>query len=217
MKRSVVRLKLLLCAATAAAALSATSAQAQSNFSFAGTLNDPNQVLFFDFDVGDASTVTLVSYSYAGGVNAAGQVIARGGFDPILGVYNAAGIRIGQNDDGGGSVPADSVTGLRYDTYFQSLLTPGSYRAAVSVFPNFGPTDLNTGSFAGAGSFTDAGGNARDSHFAFDVLGVASATGPGGIGGVPEPATWALMILGFGGVGGAMRRRGSVRTTVNFA
>jgi hypothetical protein len=29
------------------------------------------------------------------------------------------------------------------------------------------------------------------------------------LGGVPEPATWALMILGFGAVGGAMRRRRS--------
>ena len=28
------------------------------------------------------------------------------------------------------------------------------------------------------------------------------------IAAVPEPATWALMILGFGAVGGAMRRRG---------
>jgi hypothetical protein len=28
---------------------------------------------------------------------------------------------------------------------------------------------------------------------------------PGGE--VPEPATWAMMILGFGGVGGLMRRR----------
>ena len=26
-------------------------------------------------------------------------------------------------------------------------------------------------------------------------------------GRLPEPATWALMILGFGGIGGAMRRR----------
>ena len=33
---------------------------------------------------------------------------------------------------------------------------------------------------------------------------------------VPEPATWALMILGFGAVGGAMRRR-SVKTAVRFA
>ena len=31
----------------------------------------------------------------------------------------------------------------------------------------------------------------------------------GGVGGVPEPATWAMMILGFGFVGSAMRRRRS--------
>lgn len=36
-------------------------------------------------------------------------------------------------------------------------------------------------------------------------------------GGVPEPATWAFMILGFGAVGGAMRRRQSVAATVRFA
>jgi hypothetical protein len=29
----------------------------------------------------------------------------------------------------------------------------------------------------------------------------------GGGGGVPEPATWAMMILGFGGIGALMRRR----------
>lgn len=34
---------------------------------------------------------------------------------------------------------------------------------------------------------------------------------------VPEPATWALMILSFGAVGGAMRRRQSVAATVRFA
>jgi hypothetical protein len=32
-----------------------------------------------------------------------------------------------------------------------------------------------------------------------------------GMGAVPEPASWALMILGFGFVGAAMRQRGSVR------
>nr|WP_205958336.1 PEPxxWA-CTERM sorting domain-containing protein [Qipengyuania sediminis] len=35
------------------------------------------------------------------------------------------------------------------------------------------------------------------------------------IAGVPEPGTWAMMILGFGFVGGAMRRRGAM--TLRFA
>ncbi len=38
---------------------------------------------------------------------------------------------------------------------------------------------------------------------------------------VPEPGTWAMMILGFGAVGGAMRRRGATakasRTRLTFA
>ena len=47
------------------------------------------------------------------------------------------------------------------------------------------------------------------------VSGVLTATV--GAGAVPEPATWALMIVGFGAVGGAMRRRSTVRTNVSFA
>lgn len=35
-------------------------------------------------------------------------------------------------------------------------------------------------------------------------------------GGVPEPATWAMMLLGFGGMGYAMRRRTKVSTRVRF-
>jgi hypothetical protein len=34
---------------------------------------------------------------------------------------------------------------------------------------------------------------------------------------VPEPATWAMMILGMGAVGFAMRRRRAVKTTVSYA
>jgi len=37
-------------------------------------------------------------------------------------------------------------------------------------------------------------------------------------GGVPEPASWAMMIGGFGLVGGTLRRRRAIlRTTVSFA
>lgn len=34
---------------------------------------------------------------------------------------------------------------------------------------------------------------------------------------VPEPATWALMLVGFGMVGFAMRKRAQVNTTVRYA
>ncbi|MHA6722554.1 PEPxxWA-CTERM sorting domain-containing protein [Sphingomonas sp. RS2018] len=34
---------------------------------------------------------------------------------------------------------------------------------------------------------------------------------------VPEPATWAMMMLGFGGMGFALRRRAKVTTRVRFA
>jgi hypothetical protein len=35
--------------------------------------------------------------------------------------------------------------------------------------------------------------------------------------GVPEPATWAMMMLGFGGVGYSMRRRSNVSARICLA
>ena len=35
--------------------------------------------------------------------------------------------------------------------------------------------------------------------------------------GVPEPSTWAMLLMGFAGVGAAMRRRAAVRARVRFA
>lgn len=71
------------------------------NFSFTGTFSQDDNVQLFHFTVGDTSTVTLRTWSYAGGVNAAGQTIARGGFDPILALFDGTGVLINQNDDGG--------------------------------------------------------------------------------------------------------------------
>ena len=38
-----------------------------------------------------------------------------------------------------------------------------------------------------------------------------------GVGAVPEPATWAFMIFGFGAIGGAMRRQRKANVKVSFA
>ncbi len=37
------------------------------------------------------------------------------------------------------------------------------------------------------------------------------------IGGIPEPTTWAMLIFGFGAIGGAMRRKAKVTTKVSYA
>ncbi len=46
------------------------------------------------------------------------------------------------------------------------------------------------------------------------VNGNAAAASPGA---VPEPATWAMMLIGFGAIGGAMRRRKATASRVNYS
>src|SRR5271169_4094200 len=109
------------------AALLVPSLSKADNFSFTGNLSAGNQVQVFDFSVGAVSNVILETWSYAGGTNAAGTLIARGGFDPILAVFDGTGALVGQNDDGGSSVSAD-ITGVHYDTYLNlTTLAAGDY------------------------------------------------------------------------------------------
>lgn len=195
-------------AAAAACALCFAPAGAV-DFSFTGSLTEPSEVQFFDFSVGAFSTVTLRTWSYAGGVNAAGDLIPRGGFDPILALFELpGGAKIGENDDGPfGTVDPDPVSGRAWDTFFVVDLDPGLYRVSVAVYPNFSSGDNLADGFDGADTFDDVSGvpdNPRTANWAFDILNVESAVV---VPGIPEPATWGLMIAGFGFVGFAARRR----------
>lgn len=145
-----------------------------------------------------SSVVTLRTLSYAGGVNASGQTIGRGGFDPILAVFDSQGRLIGQNDDGGSSVPADPVTGRHYDTFLTVSLPPGTYTVCIMQYDNFanGPNLSNGFVDTGRGNFTaalygppgatdpfwDANSSKRDGHWAFDILNVNQAQA------IPKPA-----------------------------
>ena len=100
---------------------------------------------------------------------------------------------------------------------FDGLNGAGNLLATISLSPNAGNCP---GYSAGFCPFSAAGitfaGTAKSVSFAgvadqivFDDVTFGSST-PGG---VPEPAAWAMMLAGFGLVGGAMRRRQKVAVT----
>ena len=76
-----------------AAVLGATLPSQALDFDFSGTFHQDNDVVGLGFVVGVPSTVTVFSSSWLSGNPPAG-------FDPILDVWDSAGNRIAQQDDG---------------------------------------------------------------------------------------------------------------------
>ena len=197
-----------LFAALCASVLSAGAA----NLSYTGQFTYDNDVQLFTFTVGQASTVGLRTWSYAGGVNAAGQTIARGGFDPILALFNSAGQLIEQQEDGGCSrVAADAVTKQCWDNSFDVQLAAGSYTASITQYNNFTVSDNLADGFYYQGAqyqnfrngFVDEMEVKRNGSWALDILNVS----PAAEAAVPEPATLGLMGLALAGMGVLRRRR----------
>ena len=83
---------------------------------------------------------------------------------------------------------------------------------ATGTDPNINDVDIgwkfDPGSFASLGTFQST----ADAPFAYGTL-VVSELNPT----VPEPVTWAMMLVGFGAVGFAMRRRKQTELTFRRA
>ena len=188
--------------AAASLVLASTSMQA-ANLSFTGTLNDDNDLRLFTFTLAADSDVTLRTWSYAGGLNAAGSLIGAGGFDALVSLFAGSGnaaILIGANDDGVG-VAVDPSTGFAYDSLLELFaLSAGTYTVALTEFDNFasGPT-LGDG-FIGNSII---GFDGRSAAWALDILGVERALQ------IPEPAGLPLAVLGLAAMG--VLRRPTVR------
>jgi len=184
-----------------------------TNFSFTGTLAADDDVQLSSFTTGSSATVTLRTYGYAGGTQANGNVVPRGGFDPILALFDSVGNLIALNDDGA-DVTADSVTDAAFDSELSRFLVAGAYTVAISQSGNsaIGPTLADGFAEAGSpfftawvgctnGQFCDVTGDDRTSFWALDVLNAEAAET------TPEPSTALLLGLGLVVLGGTLRRK----------
>ena len=90
----------------------------------------------------------------------------------------------------------NSVSGGASSTYTFTSLTPGAFAGLTLVGSNF------------AGGFTYGliGDTITVNFDGFESGGQFQTVFSVAAGSVPEPATWAMMLLGFGAVGGTLRR-----------
>ena len=71
-------------------AVTALSLSAES-LSYTGTLGSPEDVFEVPFTLSSTSTVTVQTWGFGGGVNANGQTIGAGGFDPLIALFSGTG------------------------------------------------------------------------------------------------------------------------------
>ncbi|MEP1795258.1 PEPxxWA-CTERM sorting domain-containing protein [Parasphingorhabdus sp.] len=109
-----------------------------------------------------------------------------------------------------GAAAASNTSGILdiTGTFADSTTITQSYQvgAAFSPYALSGFDNLVSIEFAEA-TLTDF----LDYGFSLDNLTINQA-----FGAVPEPATWAFMIFGFGAIGGAMRRQRKVNVKVSY-
>jgi hypothetical protein len=202
----------------------ASTALAQETLSFRGTFTTDNQADRIEFVVGAPSDIIIRSWSYAGGVNGAGETIGRGGFDPTLSLFDSTGAFLAVSFDGlPNQVASDTVTGRAYDAYLEFSLAAGSYIAVVTQWDNTPSPRIPRGptftSFFGCsqGFFCDdlrpGIGTNRTGNWAVDVVGLKSADPTPSP--VPLPAGLWLFGSAIAACGGAkaLRRRKSKSVT----
>lgn len=176
-----------------------------------GTLLNPEHTVLIDLTLTGAGAVTLQTYGFGGGTNAAGTAISAGGFDPFVGLFSGTGAGAvflnGTSDilsnyspgcPPAGTLSIGSVPGQCGDVYLQfSGLTAGTYTVLLSdgeYLPNAvsepspgylrdGFTDLTGGVFQTCYDANNC--NTDTANWALDITAAAGTL-------VPEPSSVGL-------------------------
>lgn len=220
------RFAILALATSAAIALSAPATAAVVTLDFTGVATPSNQTTVGGYYNGGTSGDgnSGVNYGVAFSSNALAINSYNGGDEPNPGILFFLS---------GGAVTIDYAAG--FDTGFSFFYASNS-NASVTVWDALGGTgnmlatiNLANNFNSGCGGYcvwdpigVNFAGTAKSINFAggadfvgYDQITFGAAT-PGGTGAVPEPGTWAMMLVGFGMTGAALRYRRR-RVAVTYA
>jgi hypothetical protein len=173
-----------------------------------GLFTADNQVAELSFTAPTASTYTLYTTSFGGGMNLNGTPAIAGGFVPVLSLFQADGTIVAADGGSGmchgGAMPSGSP-GMCDDAYLQVALMSGNYILALTEFPNVANGNLSDGFLFASdphatgtvcsqsgGTFLESDVSPcsqRNGSYAVNVTNTSA---------VPEPPTWALVLPAAG-------------------
>jgi hypothetical protein len=234
-------MKMTFAAALAGAVLLASPANAATLIQYDFTGEPGNQVSTAASNV--ASGLTGLSFTRGLGLNAPGGAdsINANGFNGQANDYFSFGLNVASGLTASVNQLLIGTRSSNTGPGFVNLLASldGGAFTTIATFAQSGTNDLYQNLTFGAltavnniefrlmaanttsanGGTVAPGGTFRVENYVSGVtttpVSINGTVAPSAVAAVPEPATWAMMIVGFGLVAGAMRRRQTVR--FNFA